>query len=309
MACFRTCYTECMNRIGFRDVNSLHFVLSQWRLPPILYIIYRLCLPLYTNICFIRKIGSWQMDSDANDSAQNITGGGHNHSIHPWWAYFTYWTYLMLCIYMTWHFVFTLVHLCIQPLPLNLFNCPDEELHRRLLRPVNGVHHIRHVCWYFKISWVLFSVATVGSLLVSVNFFVLLWPSYNQSSQEMNCQFHVMNSVIVLFEFALTAIPLRFWHVTYVLLYGIAYFIFTASYYSAGNTTPIYSHVVDWSNPAQTIRCALSPILWLTLILHIISFGIYKGKIFLYEKVCSSRDTNEHEDENGEYNELLEYDC
>lgn len=221
----------------------------------------------------------------------------------------------MLCLYMTWHFVFTLVHLRVQPLPLNLFNCPDKALHQRLIlnRPVHAEDHIPHLRWYFKITWVLFNVATVGSLLVTVNFFVLLWPSHKQSVQAMNVQFHVINSAIVVMELAVTAIPLRFWHVTHVFLYGIGYFIFTAIYYLAGNTTPIYSDVIDWSKPAETIRCTLSPILWITLILQIILFGIHKGKISLYEKICSSGDGNEQvpflHNENGHDNELQEINC
>lgn len=301
MSCFQTCYTKCINKIGFRDVNPFRFVLFQCRFPPILYIIYRLCLPLYTDICFICKIAFEHTESHiiiANDSAQNRTGKENNLQIHPWWAYLTYWTYLMLCLYMTWHFFCTLVHLLIKTRPFNLLNCLDPVFHKRLFlnSPAHAVDHIPHLCWYFKISWVLFSIATVGSILVTLLFFVLLWPSYKRAGQDMNWQLHVMNSIIVGIELFFTAIPLRFCHVTYVLLYGIAYFIFTAIYYLAVNRTPIYSGVIDWSETAKTIGCMSFILFCVIPILQGLLVFIQKGKFYLYKKIKICLHGNENED-------------
>lgn len=69
----------------------------------------------------------------------------------------------------------TLVHLLIKTRPFNLLNCPDPVFHQRLFlnSPAHAVDPIPHLCWYFKISWVLFSVAIVGSILVSLLFFYL----------------------------------------------------------------------------------------------------------------------------------------
>lgn len=188
----------------------------------------------------------------------------------------------MLCLYLTWHFFCTLVHLLIKTRPFNLFNCLDPEFHKRLFlnSPAHAVDHM------IKISWVLFSIATVGSILVTLLFFALLWPSYKRAGQDMNFQLHVMNSIIVGIEFFSTAIPLRFCHVIYVLLYGIAYFIFTAIYYFAVNRTPIYSDVIDWSEPAKTIGY-MSLIICFILILQGLLVLIQKGKFYLYKKnVC-----------------------
>lgn len=289
MAYFQTCYTKCINRIGFNDVNPFCFVSFQCRLPPILYIIYRLCLPLYTDSCFIWKIAVGHTESDifkSNESAENRTGKGNNPQIHPWWAFLTYWTYLMLCLYLTWHFVCTLVHL------RNRLNCLHPAFCQRLL--LSSPVPAEDLCWYFKISWVLFSIAIVGSILVTLLFFIFLWPSYIQSGQDKNIHLHVINSFIAGMELLFTAIPLRFWHVVYVLLYGIVYFIFTAIYYWAGNTTPIYLDVIDWSKPAKTFGILLA-ICFAIPILQGFLVGIQKGRVYLCDKIASMCLSNENE--------------
>lgn len=206
----------------------------------------------------------------------------------------------MLCLYLTWHLVFTLVHLIIK------LNCLDPAFCQRLLgnSPVSAEDPISHLCWYFKISWVLFSIAIVGSISVTLFFFIFLWPPYNPSGQEMHCHLHVINSVIAGMELFFTAIPLRFWHVIYVLLYGIVYFIFTAIYYWAGNMNPIYSVLIDWSKPAETFGILLAFICVAIPIVQGSLVGIQKGKIYLCnlckkiiiyirEKMCLSNE-NEH---------------
>lgn len=293
MACFQTCYTKCINRIGFNDFNPFCFVSFQCRLPPILYIIYRLCLPLYTDSCFIWKIAVGHTESDifkSNESAENRTGKGNNPQIHPWWAFLTYWTYLMLCLYLTWHFICTLVHL------RNRLNYLDPAFCQRLLRssPVPAEDPILPLCWYFKISWVLFSIAIVGSILVTLLFFFFLWPSYERSGQDKNIHLHVINSFIAGMELLFTAIPLRFWHVIYVLLYGIVYFIFTAIYYWAGNTTSIYLNVIDWSKPAKTFGILLAICVAIPVLQGIL-VGIQKGRIYLCNKITSMCLSNENE--------------
>lgn len=250
-----------------------------------------------------------------NDSAQNTTNS--DFIPYPWYAYLTNWTYLLLCIYLTWHFFVTVAFLLQNPMPLN--NRPDQSFHRKIfsevrssesfynavdyngiasssLDPVLGNERVA-LPWFFKATWVLLNMANVGCVLVTVVFFAFLWPMFNVSHIDLfNLQLHGINSVIIGLEFFLTAVPSRLYHYIYPLMYGLTYLIFSAIFYGAGNTNPIYPNVLDWSKPGQTaVICLLLGFVFMPL-LQLLFFLMYKLRLFIYKQISSSDDDVNEED-------------
>lgn len=306
-------------------------IILQWRLPPIVYVVYRMFLAVYADFWLIYTsvefAGFGTAESDiinGNNSTENRTKNGTDVMvIYPWYAYLTNWTYLMLCVYLTWHFFVTVAYFLQNPMPFN--NRPDPAFHRKLfpecqsssfytateyrqvssLEPVLG-NGVSDLPWYFKMVWVLFSIASVGSVLVTLVFFIFLWPLFNTSSiGMMNLQLHGINSLIIGVEVVLSAVPCRLYHFVYALLYGITYLIFSAIFYGAGNTEPIYPGVLDWRKPGQTTMfCLILGFIGMP-ILQSFFFLVYKIRMFIYRKLVEDINLEAIDDEQG--NKFTQY--
>lgn len=311
----------------------MYIVILQWRLPPIVYVVYRMFLAVYADFWLIYTsvefAGFGTAESDiinGNNSTENRTKNGTDVMvIYPWYAYLTNWTYLMLCVYLTWHFFVTVAYFLQNPMPFN--NRPDPAFHRKLfpecqsssfytateyrqvssLEPVLG-NGVSDLPWYFKMVWVLFSIASVGSVLVTLVFFIFLWPLFNTSSiGMMNLQLHGINSLIIGVEVVLSAVPCRLYHFVYALLYGITYLIFSAIFYGAGNTEPIYPGVLDWRKPGQTtIFCLILGFIGMP-ILQSFFFLVYKIRMFIYRKLVEDINLEAIDDEQGNHDKFTQY--
>ncbi|XP_062569332.1 protein rolling stone-like [Saccostrea cucullata] len=330
MACSSVCCLHCrkefrLKNFGFADVHPARFVMFQWRLPPILYVVYRMVMAVYADFWLIYTSTSFigfgtedMTDIDpGNASTQNGTKNGTDFVLYPWYAYLTNWTYLLLSLYLTWHFFVTVAYLLQNPMPLN--SRPDPSLHRRIFSELNPSGSFYNTSdynsviatsmdpvigsdsmvlpWYFKLTWVLYNMANVGSLLVTVVFFVFLWPMFNTSNIGLfNLQLHGINTVLTGIELFLTAIPYRLYHYIYTLMYGLAYLIFSAIFYAAGNTDPIYRGVLDWSKPGQTAVFILLLGFVFMPILQAFLFFIYKLRLLIYKEISKDVIVNENED-------------
>lgn len=225
--------------------------------------------------------------------------------IYLWYVYLINWIYLMLCLYLTWYF-FVIVVFFLQNF-MSFNNRSDLDCYRKMFFEIRSfffyiVIEYREVFsldfvfgnevsvffWYFKMVWVLFSIVSVGLVLVILVFFIFFWLLFDiLSIGMMNFQFYGINLVIIGIEVVFSVVFCRFYYFVYVLFYGIIYFIFSVIFYGVGNIEFIYLGVLDWRKLGQIILFCLILGFIGMFIFQLFFFFVYKIRMFIYKKLVN----------------------
>ncbi|XP_076448245.1 uncharacterized protein LOC143284968 [Babylonia areolata] len=140
--------------------------------------------------------------------------------------------------------------------------------------------------WYLCVVWVLFDVASVLALTVTTAYFAFLFHGgggkHLGALDFSGVQAHVLNSVLVLIEQLVTALPFRLLHVVYPFLFSVAYLVFSIVYWADEHSRVIYPGILDWNRPGLTVvYVLLTGFLFLPLF-HAVLFLVYKGRVAVY---------------------------
>ena len=134
-----------------------------------------------------------------------------------------------------------------------------------------------------KFNWFLFAMGSSYAIIVSTLFFAVLFPLRNLDYvDEWGIIYHVMNSVAVILEFLISALPVRLLHVVYVMFFGLAYVLFSIIYWAVDHTHVIYSPGFDWNDPVTSAIVSAIVVFAGALVVQIILFGIYQLRVFIY---------------------------
>lgn len=282
---------------GFGDVHPGRFSMFQWRTPPWLYLVYRIVLAVYVDVWLVY-------------TADSMIGYPGDMVLYSWPVYLTNWTYLMLALYLTWHAVGTLIFLCTGPVSIG--QSPSREMHKNMFmelqtypslwggndyETINGKDEeqpvnirLHQLPWYFKITWVLYNVVSSAAVMVTAVFFIFLWPMLNQGGgiDMMNLQLHGINSVIIIIEHLLSAVPVRLYHCVFPLIYGLLYVLFSVIFWAVDHSHVIYPKVLDWNKPGPTILMVAVLAVVVLPLLQLLYFLFYKLKIYIYKRVVLS---------------------
>ena len=240
--------------------------------------------------------------------ADQILVGGINI---PWPAFLTNWTYFTLTLYLSLHFVACVVYTCRRG--GSCCSCPSVETHCSLFSEL----HVEPSLWVphdyqivqgspeldgevhtslsnFSISillkavWVLFNVASCMCLIVTLLFWIFLWPTMSGSVGDfgflLNFQLHAVTSIIVVLEHIVSAVPIRLYHYLYSCIYGLIYVIFSLIYYATDKAV-IYPVLLDWGKPGFPIVVVCLTCFILGPLIQLFLFAIYKFKLFIYSKI------------------------
>ncbi|XP_068759937.1 uncharacterized protein [Montipora capricornis] len=138
--------------------------------------------------------------------------------------------------------------------------------------------------WNHKVTWLLYSITSNNSILVTVVFWTLLYSGYEVG--EPDIAFHLLNSVFMLIETFLSSIPVRLLHVVYAMLYGSLYCLFTVVYWLLGGTNDagdsyIYP-ILDYSNDPRLAAILIVLYGFVGLpVAQLIHFGLFKLRCYL----------------------------
>ncbi|CAG2195165.1 unnamed protein product [Mytilus edulis] len=255
----------CFKKLGFGDVHPGRFVYSQWRLPPLVYLLYRLALAAYADYWIIEtgtmmESMRWQNTSTLTNSSSRMTSNmlsrphaeGHRALFNELTLTPTFW---------------------------------DED--RDSEETEDAIVKLYSLPWYFKLTWIFYTIATTASVMVTFMFFAFLWPQFDHSKgiDIINLQLHGINSVIVVVDLLISAVPVRLLHAVYAIIYGLIYITFTGIFFAAGNRSPIYPHVLDWRQPAITIGVVVGVAVIAVPIVHLVLFCIHRIKVQIYHKI------------------------
>lgn len=263
-------------------------------------LVYRFCLAVYCTF--------WLIYTTKNPV---IFLNGVNISI---FAFLTTWTYIVLTVYLVIHFVWTLLFACKSE--VGILSRLTVENHRRMFNELqvqpslwanddyeyvpenDGREELDNVTdvmaaphthqhWLAKLVWLLFNIASLGCLLVTLIFWTMLYPylpNMSGPSLMLNFQLHAVTSIIIIVEHCVTAIPIRLLHFVYALVYGLIYVAFSGVLYAADNKYVLYPKVLDWRDPGRTVAvCCIAAFIGLPL-LHLILFGFYSLKLKIFNR-------------------------
>ncbi|XP_071496855.1 protein rolling stone-like [Diadema antillarum] len=96
----------------------------------------------------------------------------------------------------------------------------------------------------FRLQWLLFSICSITSLLISASFWPTAGIDLPAGKIFENFNIHALPSIVLLIDLAVTAVPIRFGHVFYPLVYGAVYLVFAAVYWALGGTDPFGRHYI-----------------------------------------------------------------
>ncbi|OWF34648.1 protein rolling stone-like [Mizuhopecten yessoensis] len=292
---------ELMN-LGFGGVRPNDFTRFHFPWPPLLYVVYRVALALYALF--------WLLVTGMEFTAKTA----HNDRIHSWPVYLSHWAYLILTLYLLLYALAVSFHVCRRPkyfwrVPSSdtKTDVSQEHTNGTLLTEatrssevspeLNNTEHPlvsiqppkeKTLQWYFKVTWALYGVVSNAAAMVTLVFFLYLWPkmSYNEGVSNMNLQTHAINFVIVGLDHVLGPIPVRMLHALYSVILGLIYLLFTLVLLWTGDVRPIYPFILDWANEWRTslVTSALLVVLGIPLI-HTFFFVMFKIKECISTKV------------------------
>lgn len=92
------------------------------------------------------------------------------------------------------------------------------------------------MAWFHEVLWVIYNIAAVAALMVTLTFWLLLFRLRNDV-RALTVVVHGVNSVLMVGDTMLSSIPVRLFHVIYPMFYSISYIVFTVIYWAVGGTS------------------------------------------------------------------------
>ena len=136
-----------------------------------------------------------------------------------------------------------------------------------------------------KVAWFFYIVASNNSLMVTIIYWSFLYNGFE--IREADVAFHLLNSVFMLTETCLSAVPVRLLHVVYAELYGVLYVIFMVLYWLSGGTNTSGDHfiypITDFdSRPSDAAVLIIVYGLVGLPVCQLFNFGLFKLRVYLH---------------------------
>lgn len=244
------------------------FIDSQWTLGRIslTYLIYRISVAVlviaWATADFFDEAGRWY---------------SFNYAI--WFVFATNWSLLFLCASCVAMAASTAYYYA-------RFRCGySEERDVRMQTVGCGL----------RFQWILYNIASNGAFVVSISYwaFVIIIDGSGFLTTPMSQLKHTLNTVFVVVDVFVNAVPVRVLHLVYPLVFGVVYAIFNAVYFIndglGPDGRPYAYYVLDWRNPlGSAVTCFLGLILC-TLVQGVL-YGLYRVRIWFHGKLTSRID-------------------
>ncbi|XP_046569891.1 protein rolling stone-like [Haliotis rubra] len=263
---------------GFSGVSREKFYLWQWRVPPVLIIIYKILISAILISTLLYNIATY-------------------YSPIPWLAFTTYWTYTLLTTYHVVHTVVLLHHAMSSTCHTCLSRPSFEEHHRHFKEREENSHPTEETNLIVRnqqqnddlplhliILWIVYSVLNAACPFVTCGFYILIATPEN-AFLPRELVVHALNTVIVLIDQMVSAIPVRLFHFTFPIIYGLVYYLFSILYWMADHKHVVYKILLDWNHPALPFGM-LFVTSTVTVTFHCISYGIYRARSAIYNRLA-----------------------
>lgn len=247
----------------------MFFFWLQWHWPKGVYLLYRFLLLAYTMTVLVLSIVYFDHNKQAT-----------------WLVFLTHWSYSMLTAHLLVATVISLVHVLHDSSGIRIaVNRGDRGIiSQRMSKP-----------FYMKLSWLLFVIASGSAFMVTCIYFGAVFPQRGVGYLNVeDINLHIMNSVVIILEFIIAALPVRLLHGVYLFVFGLMYIVFSVIYWSFDHRRVIYPHVLDWNFPGRTMIYMLLVGFVFIPLLQSFLFGLYSLRRFIYRRIHFRRSTGVH---------------
>lgn len=229
------------------------FVLSQWRLTDqtdICYLVYR----LFHSLMFLLVFAVY-----AVVAFQSVT------TTLRGLAFFTMWSYIICIMYSIYATIY--------------IRCTVK--HKEFLM-------VRDISLPSKILWILHSVAVDVTFSVSILFWFGKLPCKKVLPLYTDL-IHIWNTVLMLMDFFVVAIPIRILHVYASIIVASIYAVFTYVYYYLGGVGSHKQHalypLLDWKNDVTKALLVVIGSLVFLVVFRFVIYGMYRLRCLLFIKL------------------------
>lgn len=139
------------------------------------------------------------------------------------------------------------------------------------------------MAWFYEALWVIYNIASVAAVLVTLAFWSLLFSADN-GIRFATFTFHGVNSIVMIADTMLSSIPVRLFHVIYPMLYCVAYIMFTVIYWGAGGPNYIYPQTDYTGRPVLAAVSQLCLFFIGIPLCQCIIFGFYRLRVWIQAK-------------------------
>lgn len=237
----------------------------QWPIHQYIFVGFRTLLSVY---CLVWLIKSGFCDCN---------GGA------KWFIYLTNWSYSALTLHFFWGAVVSFIHAVKQQRPPAGWPGAGRWNEDEAIGP----------SWYHRVSWLLHDISAATAITVTVLYWGAVYdPDSDSSNLEIDINMHTLNSVFILSDIFVGAIPLRVLHVIYSMLFTATYVIFTVIYWGLDGTNAlgqkfVYS-ALDYSNHPGTAALYITLSLLVGLpVVQLLLYGWWTLKMYTLTKCCS----------------------
>ncbi|KAH9508152.1 hypothetical protein Btru_054868 [Bulinus truncatus] len=142
--------------------------------------------------------------------------------------------------------------------------------------------------WYMKLTWLLYNIIGSSNILVTIMYWAVV---YDGSTDVIQVVINTINTVFVISNICVTAMPCQLFHFIYPVVYGALYFIFTYIYFVAGGTNiqslDVIYNALDWHKAHPTVVGVVIGVVVCVPIAHLLLFALYTFRLFVYSKLNS----------------------
>lgn len=201
-----------------------------------------------------------------------------------WFIYLTNWGFTFLTLYFVWATIVCVLHHLRRSSDNAVIQMKTVERGGNDVEGGDGqVSDQAEMCWYHKGMWVVFNIAANSGILITLLYWTLI---FGGKTSGLDVSTHLINSVFIVTDVLLSAIPVRILHLLYAWFLGLSYLLLTVIFWAAKGTNArndpyIYSYI-DYNNtPSLSSGIVVAFVLVGQPLIQTLLFGLYKLRRFL----------------------------
>jgi len=213
-------------------------------------------------------------------------------------SYFTTWCLATITIYFTIYAILCSYLFYKTHRSGNISMTTENDSKDLEIQPIQNKEELHPgMVWGYKITWMLFNIAAVNSMIVTIGYWGLLYSYHGQRSLigrlgYHNITSHLLNALLMLLDAMIAPLPVRILHVVYSNLYVLLYISATVIHWLISNKTKKFYYFLDYSNkPVVAVLVIVLGCIVVQPLLQFFFYGIYRLREWLLTKISRDQQT------------------
>ncbi|QAT90322.1 hypothetical protein KM622_gp036 [Spodoptera exempta nucleopolyhedrovirus] len=131
-------------------------------------------------------------------------------------------------------------------------------------------NNLYYIPGYVLFHRVMYNVACTANILSTVGYFIII-ATYGNGTKPVNYIIHTLNTLLVMIEVALNAVPMKLFHVCQPLMYTLLYGVFIATYHHFTGET-VYK-CLKWQDQQEMSKLCIA-FLTLMFVIYMVLYTV-----------------------------------